>query len=151
MYYTELTRSQLADNFERVADDFYDLIRDNDLEETEVDMGEGWDRRKPERNLCHTPACHGGWAAIMYGLKSSPHSRDFYQLGADRLAEKLGFEGECHLQLWADGYPEYWGNDIGGLLFSSSMAFSKPEQEVLFLKEIPDWYMEVAKRLREGA
>jgi len=37
--YTDLTEEQLADNFERVAQDFYKLIKDNGLESTKVDMG----------------------------------------------------------------------------------------------------------------
>jgi len=151
MRYTDLTEEQLAESFEKVAGDFYRLIEDNGLEETEVYMSMGADNRKPDLNLCDTPACHGGWAAIMYGSTVHQRHSAFYLYGADLLAKKLGFEGDCHLQLWADGYPEYWGNDKGYLMFYNRNAFSKSSYgSILHLKDIANWYMDVAKRLRGG-
>jgi len=38
MKYTDLTEQELADNFERVAGDFYKFIKDNGLESTEVTL-----------------------------------------------------------------------------------------------------------------
>jgi len=148
MKYTDLTEEQLADNFERVAQDFYKLIEDNGLEKTEVDMGESYDERTPERNLCNTPACHGGWAAIMYNVGDTCYYADFYEEGAKRLAEELGFISRYSLENWADEYPEYWGGARGKKMFMYKEAFGKDGDENLCLIDIPNWYMEVAKRLR---
>jgi len=148
MKYINLTKDQLADNFERVAKDFYKFIEDNGLNRTRVNMGVGEDRRETELNLCDTPACHGGWAAIMYGIKGESHEKDFYELGAGRLAEELGFEERRILERWAEEYPEYWGNREGEYMFSAKWAFSKGYHGNLSLKDIADWYMNVAKRLR---
>jgi len=136
MNFTDLTEEQLASNFERVAKDFYKFIKDNGLESTAVSMKEGEDKRSPELNLCDTPACHGGWAAIMSG--------------SEVLAEKLGFSSPLDLEWWADNCYKYWGNSCGGLMFEDRIALSKPSQEALSLKDIPDWCMGVAKRLRDG-
>jgi len=88
----------------------------------------------------------------MYGLGGdNPFSEDledFYLLGAYRLAEELGFEERYRLERWADEYPKYWGNEKGILIFSSNEAFNRSFKEVLHLKDIADWYMNVAKRLR---
>jgi len=118
MKYTELTEDQLADNFER------------------------------DLNLCDTPACHGGWAAIMYGLKSSSYSKAFYDLGAEWLAKELGFSDASKLEWWALDYPEYWGSVDGGFMFEHESAFGKKFKEIFRLQDIPDWYMNVVKRLR---
>jgi len=141
-------KERLADNFERVAKDFYTFIEDNGLEETEVDMEEGRDKRDPDLNLCDTPACHGGWAAIMYDVKWTGSPGGFYFSGSDILAEKLGFSSIEKLEWWAKEYPEYWGNFWGALMFSSNEAFNRSFKEALHLKAIADWYMNVAKRLR---
>jgi len=97
-----------------------------------------------------TPACHGGWAAIMYGVNDYQGCGDFYELGADRLAKKLGFRDEFEMRNWAHTYPEYWGNREGFLMFDNKEAFGKDDDENLCLTDIPDWYMNVARRLREG-
>jgi len=152
MEYTDLTKEQLADNFERVANDFYKLIKDNGLEYTEVDMDTPLDNRAPELNLCNTPACHGGWASIMYGIEVSDEDyNDFYELGAERLSEELGLDDDAYLEYWADKYPKYWGNAYGENMFDSKEAFGKDCGEALSLKDIADWYMAIAKRLRGGA
>jgi len=160
MKYTNLTRGQLADNFERVAQDFYKLIGDNGLEETEVDMSNPSDNREPDLNLCDTPACHGGWAAIVYGLGGYKHyaesSDRFYLSGAKRLAEELGFgtksklwfDPKGDLECWALRNPFYWGSDTGGSMFTRKSAFNKRPHEPLHLKDIANWYMNVSKRLR---
>jgi len=148
MRYIRLTEEQLADNFERVANDSYKLIKENGLENTEVDMRQGEDKRNPDLNLCDTPACHGGWAAIMYGAKNGKSNKDFYELGAIRLAEELGFKLSFRLQWWAGHYSKYWGSGEGYYMFSSNEAFNRSFKETLHLKDIADWYMNVAKRLR---
>jgi len=148
MKFTNLTEQELADNFERVAGDFYTFIRDNGLEGTKVDMFEGGDNRKPELNLCHTPACHGGWAAIMYGDKEYQWHKNFFEIGADRLSKELGFDNDFNLERWAHRNPNYWGNSWGDNMFAYKGAFGKGSGELLHLKDIPDWYMNVAKRLR---
>jgi len=56
--------------------------------------------------------------------------------------------GWADLRDWADRNPEYWGNEHGETMFTCKKAFGKTEQEALSLKEIPDWYMNVSKRLR---
>jgi len=147
MICTDLTEEQLADNFERVAKDFYTFIEDNGLESTEVNMSTPLDNRAQDLSLCNTPACHGGWAAIMYGVEGKS-CRGFFVLGADRLAEELGFEDRSSLKLWAEKNPHYWGNEYGEWMFAEEEAFSKRYRDLLSLKDIPDWYMGVSERLR---
>jgi len=84
----------------------------------------------------------------MYGVGDEGHESDFYRLGSHRLAEELGFEDRYILGAWALRYPEYWGNESGEWMFAYKKSFSKGFEETLSLKDIPDWYMNVAKRLR---
>jgi len=86
----------------------------------------------------------------MYGIKGES-SRGFYALGAERLAEELGFRGKYDLENWAEEYPEYWGNEDGLFMFDNEGAFDKELNENLCLTDIADWYMEVAERLRGEA
>ena len=148
MRYTNLTKAELADNFERVANDFYKFIEVNKLDKTFVDMGEASDCRWEHENLCDTPACHGGWAAIMYGIDSNPYvdESDFYERGASCLAKKLGFASTYMLEGWAKHYPEYWGNNNGANMFIYENAFNKSHDFPLIV--IPDWYMGVVNNLR---
>jgi len=148
MEYTYLTEEELADNFERVAGDFHRFIEDNGLENTSVDMATSYDNRSPDLNLCDTPACHGGWAAIMYGIKGDSSIKSFFELGVSRLAGELGFSCDFDVMDWTIEYPEYWGNEYGEWMFDSKEAFGKDCGEPLSLKDIADWYMSVARRLR---
>jgi len=147
MKYTKLTKEQLADNFERVSKDFYNLIEDNGLGDTVVDMDTPLDNRVPELNLCNTPACHGGWASIMYGIEEYKRCGDFYELGAERLAKELGFRTGSDLEDWAEEYSPYWGSLYGKVMFEREVAFNKTEG-ALYLTDIAKWYSDVAKRLR---
>jgi hypothetical protein len=152
-----MKHKELAGKFLRVAQDFEDFVIKNNLAETAVDMDEPCDKREEEVNLCDTPACHGGWAAIMYSSISPTkleRKDEFYVKGADILADKLGFVDHIELEDWARVNLELWGNDFGGLLFCSELAFDKnvPGDDFivpLHLTDIIQHYRDVAKRLLE--
>jgi len=86
----------------------------------------------------------------MYGDNDDNPLKEFYELGADLLAKKLGFSSAGELTWWADSYDAYWGNFWGVLMFSDKRAFGKGFEETLSLKDIPAWYIGVAERLRGG-
>ena len=148
MKYINLRRNELADNFEHVANDFYEFIKANRLDEVRVDMDVAGDTRSLYGRLCDTPACHGGWAAIMYGEQGYLFGTSFYNRGAEILAKKLGFEGRIAYEQWAATYPEYWGNRYGDNMFKKGEAFEEDSDFPLIF--IPNWYMKVAKNLRES-
>lgn len=146
---TKDERLKLAANFRKVADDFKKLCDKHNLHETKVDMDEPFDMREGT-SLCKTPACHGGWGAIMYGLQGGDiNSMDFYLQGADLIAQELGFDDHHFLTIWAENYPEYWGNDGGRLMFHSCVAFDQ-EHDCFPFPVIYKRYYSVADRLERG-
>jgi len=142
----------LANKFEKVANDFFKFIEKNGLEKTIVEMGSCDDERQTNINLCDTPACHGGWAAMMYEKKMDGEYdySDFFELGAEALAGKLGFNSEEEYEMWAHENPLLWGNDKGNLMFCSFSSFGKTSQENLTLTDIANHYKAVAERIRKS-
>lgn len=147
-----MTNEELAEKFQTVADDFFNFIKNNKLEDVIIDMDEGFDLRGTRESLCGTPACHGGWAAIMYqdelDLKRFYDSSEFYLLGADTLSFKLGFESISSYKIWAVRNPNYWGCSYGAEMFSRQPAFGKSHDDELTLTDIAVWYQNIANRLR---
>jgi len=139
--------NELANNFEKVANDFFKLIADHGLEETKVSMSECRDRRDDHKHLCNTPACHGGWAAIMYKVDNI--GSDFFELGAEILAEKLGFDMADGYEVWAFQNPLLWGNSNGNEMFCSMFAFGKEFIDKLTLPDIANHYKGVSERIRK--
>ena len=143
-------REELAARFEKVADDLKVFCEENGLEETEVDMNEAFDNRGTFTNLCNTPACHGGWIAILYGPKEhhfhGDYADEFYLAGADILAKKLGFKCSQELLDWAAKHPQYWGEE-GGFMFDCGSSFGQ-EFDNFPLSVIYEHYYKVAERLR---
>lgn len=140
---------ELSKRFDAVANDFFKFIKDNKLEKTEVKMFVPDDNRNVFKSLCRTPACHGGWAAIMYGVERGKNlGVHFYNVGSKLLAQKLGFPSSHQLCFWAEDNPKYWGNRNGGAMFCAKGAFGKKADERLSLTDIAVWYQNVAKRLR---
>lgn len=150
-----MTNKELAEKFQMIANDFFEFIKDNKLEETQVNMSEGFDLRSEHCNLCDTPACHGGWAAIMYDgvysdvpakFKSSVY---FFLSGAEKISRRLGFSHYIDFTKWAKNNPDYWGSYDGAFMFSDQSAFGKDEEDptLLTLTDIAVWYQNVAKRL----
>lgn len=147
-------RLKLASAFRAVAADFQRLCNEHNLEHTLVAMHEAFDMREYHQNLCETPACHGGWAAIMYGVEIDEEEDDedsFFIYGGEMLAEKLGFGADRYaLQAWAHKYPEYWGNEYGAAMFNCSSAFGQSAMEDFPLPIIYKHYLAVAERLERG-
>lgn len=156
-------RFKLAAAFRKVGNDFKKLCDYHRLEDTMVDMSESHDKRPNYLNLCDTPACHGGWGAILYGKTVDqaaesvddevdycdvPDSFDFYQIGAGAIANELGFEDADDLAVWAGEYPRYWGNDWGEDMFCNGEAFGKKFQSFP-LPVIYEHYFSVARRLED--
>lgn len=145
-----LTNKELADRFEKVGNDLKAFCEKHGLDNTEVDMGETDDCRSRYEHLCETPACHGGWIAILYGEEAAPGDDNFYVRGAHILAEKLGFDDYRLLEQWARDYPEYWGNSRGDCMFCSGRAFG--QNSFYFpLSVIYNHYFKVAENLRNAA
>lgn len=140
---------QLANKFDELAGKFEKFIADNKLQNTEVDMKESEDLRREHKNLCDTPACHGGWASIMFGLEGEPGDDSFYKRGAEKITKFLGFSNKDDLSDWAYEYPLLWGNIFGANMFSDQIAFTPRDSDTITLPEIPAWYRGVAKRIRE--
>ena len=142
-------RLKLASRFRKVASDFRELCIKYNLSDTKVDMDEPFDRRGCHHRLCDTPACHGGWGAILYGvIGNDMDTLDFYLQGADLIAKELGFHSRNHLISWADNYPEYWGNDEGQYMFNGPEAFDQDCINFPF-PVIYEHYDSVADRLED--
>lgn len=139
----------LAAAFRKVGNDFKKLCQDNKLDHTYVDMSEPYDRRNEHHHLCNTPACHGGWGSILYGVGDEADGSDFYQMGADAIAKKLGFSEAEELTHWAEDWPGYWGNEWGDEMFSSGSAFGESSQHFP-LTVIYEHYFSVGDRLSEA-
>ena len=163
------TTLELADRFEKVSKDFKKFIADNDLEKTVINMREGIDRREVEKPLCDTPACHGGWAAIIYEkhlikdevlekFYSDPCPNDFFLIGVKKLSGILGFSYHKDYENWAKRNPDLWGNLDGDYMFFDPRAFGSEywdcirnrKLKPLLLSDITNHYQGVADRIRES-
>ncbi len=124
------------------------FLRIHEIEATKVDFS----AMEISRHACGTVACHGGFAALALDIK--PRWAQYtYQLGADALAEFLGFENYGEMLLWAEENPRIWGSDYGHEMFSGCGHFAftanrveKDTREITLLV-IAQWYANVASRL----
>lgn len=100
---------------------------------------------KIDRHMCGTYTCHGGWLALLfannpqfggtgveiiggsYRSKTEKSPRLDYSVGADKLAQYLGFDSREDLEFWAMDNGALWGNQFGQRMFSmTSLAFNGP-------------------------
>lgn len=143
-YGNRLTSKQLAVKFESMAKKFDKVQKQLNKQglTTTVDMSEP----DIEKNHCGTIACHGGWAAVVLGSEEALSLH--YTEGANLLANYLGFRSRIRLKAWARHYPEFWGNEHGGRMFTCETAFGKDYNETVTMDDIVLHYLEVAARLR---
>lgn len=109
---------------------------------------------------CGTVACHGGWGCVIFKLPYESTDRPAYVAGADAITEFIGFKDECdypgrmkdNFCSWAARNPEIWGNDSGGVMFSTSgyRAFGFDSYVGCTLEDIGLHYLNVAARGRAG-
>lgn len=142
---------KLADSFDSMANDFKNFCENNSLQSTTVDMSNGSDCRSPIRHICETPACHGGWAAIIYEgqkEKERPYfNSSFYLGGARIISDKLNFEKIEDLLSWARNNPDLWGNDRGDCMFYDGSAFGQ-DSDFFDFPIIYKHYYKVAENIR---
>ena len=147
MKFTSLDRSEFSKECINIADDFRSLINKHNLQHTELDMMAANDERSESTDLCNTPACHGGWAAILYEAEIEK-SDWFFEDGARALARKLGFLNELDYQAWAEIYPDFWGGVNGAFMFESSMAFGDFDSEKhLTLQDVESHYRKMSENV----
>ena len=122
--------------------------------------------REPKSNVeledgkcCDTPACAGGWLAVLYntpkdykyhpecGSKTYRHYSD----GADAFARDMGLEDKRVLGMWAHTTPCIWGNPWGLQMFYEAYAYDEGDKvynsENITTKAIGEKFLAVAKRL----
>lgn len=126
---------QLADRFLSLAEKFMPYAKN---EQCILDMGEG----RVIQHSCKTIACHGGYACLIFGLKSKK-----YTTGAHKIAEYLGFKSRHSLKDWAHNNSEIWGNEDGYHMFSLNCAFDCSVFNKETLKDVVSHYIGVAERL----
>ncbi len=102
-------------------------------------------------NECGTLACHGGWACVIFDLKTPDLQYKRYECGAEELAKFLGFKSMTHYMEWAEANPEIWGNYFGFEMFQEegykSFGFDDEDSHLCKLEDIGKHYIYVAKRL----
>lgn len=97
--------------------------------------------------ICNTTMCHGGWYAAV-AIKNKFLKTFHYQDGANKMAQDLGFKHMNELQKWARDNEEIWGNNYGGIMFSSAEAFEYKERfKANCLEDIVQHWREVYERL----
>lgn len=126
----------LADRFLQMAAKFMPYAAN---EGNRLDMGEPF----VKNHYCGTTACHGGYAALIF------NAGEFYEDGAKRLAKFLGFACVGSLESWAHYNGQLWGNQDGGYMFSSRLAFGVDMDSDIDLRDVVTHYLSVAKRLIE--
>ena len=97
-----------------------------------------------------TCGCHAGLVSII--AKDLPelqknykehycYEQYEYKYGnwADALAVFLGFDCSGHLQSWAKNKPEFWGNDQGWLMFSSTLSINCDKKKINHRDIIDHW------------
>ena len=119
------------------------------------DMGESWvshHRGNDESSFehkCGTVHCLGGWRVLAeyWDLKSSHLDDKNWQYcdGAWMIACDVGIYNKMKLKEWAGKNPKVWGNAHGAVMFGCSRAYDDAET----LKEVLDWWLRVADRLKE--
>lgn len=139
------TDKEMAVVFKKAADFFDDLP-----ESAEVNM---WKMRQ----VCGSPACFGGWLAVLYDTEKAFRSTDHINKktnpcrsfldGADAFAVDLGFENLIQLKIWAENNPDIWGNNCEYDMFCSNKAFGFEEEAKITTKDISKHLYGVAERL----
>lgn len=100
-----------------------------------------------EDHKCGTVHCVGGWYAVANPnnpkIKAAIKKQDAeYDLGADLMAQHLGFKHASKLTDWAEENPVIWGNIYGGNLFAEEEAWNDAKN----LKDIVKHLKEVRQR-----
>ena len=97
---------------------------------------------KERKHKCGTIHCHAGWyvLACVWDRKADYLDGDEvdFRMGADRMEHDLGMGGYT-LPLWANDYPEIWGNDDGDMLFYDPAAFGCTKGDITLEKIIGHW------------
>jgi len=101
---------------------------------------------------CGTVACHGGWGAVIFGIKPDHDGLRRFGSGAGAISRFIGLDGAYDFERWAGENPVLWGNAQGGKLFDPSgyRAFDFYFNYKCTLKVIGNHYIAVAKRIRES-
>lgn len=108
-------------------------------------------------HTCGTIHCHGGWYAVAVCDVRGRRNVSFID-GAAEMARELGFyHPDNHaalsmLSMWAYQNPKIWGNERGGDMFGSKLAFTHPVKRrcgAENLQHIIDHWEEVYERVKE--
>ena len=109
--------------------------------------------------VCGTTACHAGWYLlakegenVIIDIDNPPkefHDKKTYEIGAELLAQDLGFDDKLDLEDWAGNNPKLWGNTEGQVMFYSEEAFGKIKSYAhdLSVEEIAEHWRAVADRI----
>ena len=133
--------------FERILP----LIDDQDaVDMTETKVSVPMSKRR-RGHYCGTVHCHAGWYALACEWDGgSPHLGDDpdhvvdYRHGVRLLKRDLGAAPD----VWAEENPDIWGNDWGGEMFGSAVAFGGPDGDpTLTVRKIVDHWKGVAGRM----
>ena len=124
-----------------------------------VDMAEGKVKTKLD-HLCGSPACVGGWLAVLYGKRNCS-----YEIGANLFAEKLGFvtivdinnfryNAFEYLQDFLYENPNLWGNRDGDEAFSQEYAYNEGNthfDDELTIDDIAHKFICTGKRMKKAS
>lgn len=101
--------------------------------------------------------CIAGWYLTAKALNDGDlaeamrQDKVWYLDGARMMAFDLGIEqGAASLEQWAEAFPQYWGNNMGSVLFQSPLAYGRDvDEELTFRGVIAHWYG-VYRRLKNA-
>ena len=152
MIKSKLTYLQMADVLDKTADAMEEMLEGGDKSCVNwVDMGYGGVGTKNDHLNCGTPACVGGWLTLLSGEKYG-NSSSAYVVGAEWFARKLGFLNYACLAIFFQQRPKLWGNEFGGVMFDSSLAYFPTADDLLFsMRSVTNHWREVAKRMRQAS
>lgn len=77
---------------------------------------------------CGTVHCFAGWFAVGALNAGLLKGKIYYSVGADLMANMLGFKLKTDLIYWAANNEHIWGNEAGDGIFSASRAFESPHR-----------------------
>ena len=133
MIKSKKTYNEMGDIFIKTGKALKKLTKGHNVS---VNMDVGDIETKNDHLNCGTPACVGGWLAVLYGEEWCD-----YTVGADIFAEKLGFvdtligDGEDedaeyympyeNLSWFFSKNPKLWGNKDGDEMFSECYAYDE--------------------------
>ena len=115
---SKLSLNQMAEVFDNYADAMEEFLRGHN-KKVNIRMGNTEVLTK-KAHFCGTPACVGGWLALLSGLENCKWTD-----GANEFAMDLGFKDLEELIYFFDRHNALWGNKYALNMFRCEYAYDE--------------------------